>query len=235
MLVTARLRLRAFTPGDLRSLLAYRRDPDVARYQYWPANYTEAEGSAFISEVSSAVLGSCTWVNVAAELKTTGELIGDVALRVEPDRTAGEIGVTFASHRQGCGYAREAVAALCTFAFEDAKLPRLFARRHPQYACRTPAPSVGLSRLRRLTPCHVQGRAVRRALLRALLARAPWLTWAFISTRPREVRKLISGSVAALHPILGGPGRRTPESARTVGHRTRPSSELRSSVVRPRR
>lgn len=129
VIVTARLRLRAFTPGDLQSLLAYRSDPEVARYQSWSANYTEAEGRAFISAVSSATLGgSGTWVNVAAELRTTGELIGDVALRVEADRSAGEVGFTFASNRQRCGYAREAVAALCNFALEEARLPRLFAR-----------------------------------------------------------------------------------------------------------
>jgi RimJ/RimL family protein N-acetyltransferase len=124
---TARLELRRFTPGDLRSLLAYRRDPDVARYQSWSANYPESEARAFIATVGSATLGARAWVNVAVELKANRELIGDVALRVDQDRTSGEIGFTFAPAFQGCGYAREAVSALCAFASVELRLRRLYA------------------------------------------------------------------------------------------------------------
>lgn len=125
MFATARLQLRRFTDSDLPALLAYRRDPDVARYQSWTADFSESDGRAFIAAVSSVALGACTWVNVAVVLKTNQELIGDVALRVDPDLGAGEIGFTFAGAYQGRGYAHEAVTALCTFAFRDLKLSRL--------------------------------------------------------------------------------------------------------------
>lgn len=72
-------------------------------------------------------LGGTDWVNVGIELRATGELIGDVALRVDSDRSAGEVGFTLDSSRHGRGYGREAVGALCVFALKDLKLSRLFA------------------------------------------------------------------------------------------------------------
>ena len=50
-----------------------------------------------------------------------------MALRVDEDRTSGEIGFTFAPEYQRCGYAREAVSALCTFASVELRLRRLYA------------------------------------------------------------------------------------------------------------
>ena len=125
MIVTARLELRPFVRDDLAAFVAYRGDPEVARYQSWSPEFSEADGEAFIAAVSARVLGGTEWVNVGVVLRETGVLIGDVALCVDPDRQCGEIGFTFATKYQGHGYGREAVGTLCGFAFEEAKLPRL--------------------------------------------------------------------------------------------------------------
>ena len=46
---TARLRLRRFAEADLPAFIAYRNDPDVARYQSWEG-ISEAEAVAFVRE-----------------------------------------------------------------------------------------------------------------------------------------------------------------------------------------
>ena len=46
-LETPRLILRHFQPSDLPTLLVYRNDPEVAKYQGW-SSLTEAEAEAFI-------------------------------------------------------------------------------------------------------------------------------------------------------------------------------------------
>ncbi len=47
---TARLRLRQFAPQDIEAFLAYRNDPDVARYQGWEAT-SRQEAEDFIAEI----------------------------------------------------------------------------------------------------------------------------------------------------------------------------------------
>ena len=47
---TPRLRARAFTLADLDEFVAYRADPDVARYQSW-SDYTAGAGRALIASM----------------------------------------------------------------------------------------------------------------------------------------------------------------------------------------
>ena len=119
MIVTTRLRLRPFTMADLDALLAYRRDPEVARYQSWSETFSEADGRAFIEAVSSTPLGTPNeWVNYVIE--RTGAVIGDVGLRVGSE--GAQIGFTLSRTHQGHGYAAEAVEALCDFALQRCRL-----------------------------------------------------------------------------------------------------------------
>src|SRR6185437_16278254 len=55
-LETARLRLRRFREDDLEPFLAYRNDPEVARYQSWE-HTSLAEAQAFIQAEQAARLG----------------------------------------------------------------------------------------------------------------------------------------------------------------------------------
>lgn len=124
---TDRLRLRPFTKGDLDALLTYRRDPEVARYQSWSSDFAETAGKAFIEGVSEVQLGTPgRWVNLAVELSSTQTVVGDVALCVEPDGSAGQIAFTFSRDHQGNGYAREAAGALVDFAWRALRLPIVY-------------------------------------------------------------------------------------------------------------
>jgi RimJ/RimL family protein N-acetyltransferase len=127
-LETARLRLRRFRADDLARFMAYRNDPDVARYQSWES-ISLAEAQAFIQAERDAWMGSPgVGVQIAIELRATGELIGDCYFRIEPDdpRQA-EIGYTLATHAQGQGLATEAVSAWLTYAFGAFALHRITA------------------------------------------------------------------------------------------------------------
>ncbi len=122
MIHTQRLRLRPFTMSDLDGFVAYRKEPDVARYQSWSEEFTEEDGRAFIESVSSTPFGTPgAWVNLAIEHVSTKRLIGDVAHRREPDGTGAEIGFTLSTAAQGQGHATEAVGALCTLSLESVR------------------------------------------------------------------------------------------------------------------
>jgi RimJ/RimL family protein N-acetyltransferase len=119
---TERLTIRRFQSDDLDSFVAYRADPDVARFQSWE-NFTRADGAAFIAEMLRQHPDTPgEWFQFAIELKSTGKMIGDCALHVFADRrTEAEIGFSLASAYQGNGYAREALAGLLDYAFSVLK------------------------------------------------------------------------------------------------------------------
>jgi hypothetical protein len=98
-LESERLILRRFADSDLAPFLAYRNDPEVARYQAWES-CTEHEASAMIEEMKSLQPGAPgEWFQFAIELKQTGALIGDCALKVEQDGRQAEIGFTLSRER----------------------------------------------------------------------------------------------------------------------------------------
>ena len=123
-----RLILRRFEDSDLDLFVAYRNDPEVARYQSWDS-FDEREAKAFIREMASAQPGvPGDWFQFAVESRETGELVGDCALQVdgqEPYRA--ELGFTLAREHQGKGFASEAVSRLLTYAFTSLDLHRIFA------------------------------------------------------------------------------------------------------------
>jgi len=131
--------LRRFRDSDLASFVAYRNDPEVARYQSWDS-FDEREARAFIREMGSAQPGvPGEWFQFAVESKESGNLVGDCALQVdgqEPYRA--EIGFTLAREHQGRGFASEAVSRLLDFAFEELGLHRIVAiadcRNEPSWA-----------------------------------------------------------------------------------------------------
>ena len=102
-----RLILRRFKDSDLAPFVAYRNDPEVARYQSWDS-FDEQEAGAFIREMASAQPGvPGDWFQFAVESKEAGVLVGDCALQVdgqEPYRA--ELGFTLATTQ-----AREATSA----------------------------------------------------------------------------------------------------------------------------
>jgi RimJ/RimL family protein N-acetyltransferase len=123
-----RLILRRFTDADLAPFVAYRNDPEAARYQSWDS-FDEQEARAFLREMESTQPGvPGEWFQFAVESKETGGLVGDCALQVDGQEPyKAEIGFTLAQEHQGKGYASEAVARLLDYAFDDLGLHRVVA------------------------------------------------------------------------------------------------------------
>jgi RimJ/RimL family protein N-acetyltransferase len=129
-IVTPRLELRLLAHEDVPAFVAYRRDPDVARYQSWDATYTTADGERLVAAQHGVDFGEPgPWVQVAVIDRATGALCGDCAGRVatDPPRTA-EVGVTLAPAWQGRGLATEALGAVVARLFDRHGIHRVYAQ-----------------------------------------------------------------------------------------------------------
>jgi RimJ/RimL family protein N-acetyltransferase len=132
-LETKRLILRSFEERDIEPFRLYRSDPEVAKYQGWEAPYSLEQAVKFVNEMKNKVPGTQgEWFQIALELKSSGEMIGDCAFQVlaEDDQQA-EIGFTLAPQFQGQGYAAEAVKCLLGYLFGDLGLHRVRANCDP--------------------------------------------------------------------------------------------------------
>ncbi len=135
-LVSDRLRLRRFARSDLTTFLAYRSDPDVARYQDWDAPYPRADGERMICELLGEHPDTTgQWFQYAMVLRGTGELIGDCASGTDAtDPRQAEIGFTLRPEFQGQGYATEAARLLLGYLFGARSKHRVTARCDPRNA-----------------------------------------------------------------------------------------------------
>jgi RimJ/RimL family protein N-acetyltransferase len=113
-LTSERLVLRRFRPEDLDAFVAYRSDPEIARYQSWEAPYPPGQARQFLQELATIHPDTPgEWFQFAVALRTTDRLIGDCAAHVPADDTRqAEIGFTLAPEHHGHGYATEAVRRL---------------------------------------------------------------------------------------------------------------------------
>ena len=125
---TPRLRARAFTDADVDPFVAYRADPDVARYQSW-ADYTRAQGEALVAEMQGLTPGTPgRWLQLALADKDDDALVGDLAFKVDADEPReAEVGFTLAPAHQGRGLASEALGGLLDWAFATFGLHRVVA------------------------------------------------------------------------------------------------------------
>ena len=118
-LVTERLVLRRSRPEDAEAISAYRSDPDVHRYQGW--DRIDPDGvRAEIEDMARRAPGEPGgWVQLSAEDRSNGRLVGDVGLSLA-DGEAGviKVGYTIAPTFQRRGYATEAVGALVAYAID---------------------------------------------------------------------------------------------------------------------
>ncbi len=127
-LETPRLRLRHFVDSDLLAFMAYRKDPEVARYQSWES-INDPEARAFIQEqkaIQPGVPGK--GFQIAIELKAKGVLIGDCYFKInELDDRQAEIGFSLSHAYQRQGFATEAVSCFINYAFLTFDLHRIIA------------------------------------------------------------------------------------------------------------
>lgn len=125
---TARLIARPLAERDLEAFVAYRRDPQVARFQSW-SRYGRTEGRALIAAMEQLTLGvPGHWYQIALELRAGGALVGDLATKVnaqEPSEM--EMGFTLSPAHQGNGFATEAVRGLLRLAFGTMTMHRVVA------------------------------------------------------------------------------------------------------------
>lgn len=109
--------------------MAYRRDPDVARWQSWTPAYSAADADDLIAGQPTGIAsGSGQWLQLAVRDVQTGVLLGDVAVHALADQPdTYEVGVTMAAGSQGRGIATEALGAVVELLFAEQRAHRVIA------------------------------------------------------------------------------------------------------------
>jgi ribosomal-protein-alanine N-acetyltransferase len=127
---TKRLFLRPFQESDLPAYHAQiGSDPDVMRYlpggQALPQEEFKSWVDHFIEHWQARGYGF-----LVAELRSTGQLIGDCGLQWLDDLNEVEVGYAFGKAYWGQGYASEAARASLRWGFEDLGLASIVAVTH---------------------------------------------------------------------------------------------------------
>ena len=120
-LLTKRLSIEPLGKQDLAKFVAYRQDPEVARYQGWDVSFSEIQALDLLQSQQNVTIPSAgNWLQLAIHDQTTGELLGDLALHsLDQEGLSYEIGFTLARENQGKGFASEALKRFTTFLFEE--------------------------------------------------------------------------------------------------------------------
>ncbi len=95
------------TVEDAATVVGYRNDGDVARYQDWPMPYPLAEAERMTHE--SELLGgpiAGEWVDLAIDVD--GEMVGEMSVWIDHSSEFAMIGYTIAAEHQGNGFSVEA-------------------------------------------------------------------------------------------------------------------------------
>jgi RimJ/RimL family protein N-acetyltransferase len=197
---TQRTLLRRLTPADAPVLAAYRSDPDVARHQGWDLPFTAQDAAELIAnqlDLTGPAPGR--WIQVGIE--HGGELIGDLAIWLDPGGALATLGYTLRRHHQGHGLAIEAVGAAVDRLFALTGVHRIGATADPEH--------LRSARLLERLGFRYEGRAIAAADVRgewldddlyALLAqdRAAWLDRT--TGGPKRVR-LVHVDPANVHQV----------------------------------
>lgn len=118
--------LRRLVMSDLPAFLAYRSDPDIARYQSW-GETDEASARGLIECMADMTVPTPgAWCQVAVA-GADDALLGDMGLHLSEDGTQAEIGITLSKNAQGSGAATMAVRAAIALLFQTASLNRIVA------------------------------------------------------------------------------------------------------------
>ncbi len=128
-ILTDRLSIQPLSNADVDSFVEYRHTPEIARFQSWDTDYSTQQASELIeSQAGIEFPAKSEWLQIGIRLRSTGELIGDVAVHnMDTDEPSVELGFTLATQHQQLGYAREAVGAAIEAIRGDQPSVRLFA------------------------------------------------------------------------------------------------------------
>ncbi len=121
------LEVSPLTAADLAPFVAYRRDPAVARYQSWDADYSAADARALLaSQDGWDFPPKGEWMQYG--IRSSGELVGDVAVhRLSSQPDTFELGVTIAPAEQGRGVATQVLGAAASHLFAERGAHRVYA------------------------------------------------------------------------------------------------------------
>ena len=110
--------LRRLALADLSAFQAYRRDPELARYQGWSA-MSDDEALAFLREMSAMPRPAPgEWLQLGIADADGVRIVGDIGLCLAADAGHAEIGFTLAADAQGRGIATAAVREAIAWLFE---------------------------------------------------------------------------------------------------------------------
>ena len=129
LLETDRLLLRRFTEADLDAFLAYRNDPEVAKWQGWSVPYPREKAVEFIEEMKNRDPNEPGgWLQIAIVTKSENEFIGDAAFFVKKDdNRQAYIGCTIMQKHWRKGYGVEATRRLLAYLFDERDMHRVIA------------------------------------------------------------------------------------------------------------
>jgi RimJ/RimL family protein N-acetyltransferase len=123
LLTTERLVIDPLGPADAATFVAYRRSPEVARFQTWGTDYSLADAERLIAaQPAQGIPNPGEWVQLALRRRESPREahLGDVAVGADAEQPdTYELGVTLDPRHQGRGYAGEALAAVIHWLMTD--------------------------------------------------------------------------------------------------------------------
>jgi RimJ/RimL family protein N-acetyltransferase len=127
--LTERLLLRLFRPGDLDDVTAFQADPEIVRYLYWEPRSRDESREWLAARIAADRLGAeGDAVALAVERRSDGRVIGSVnAWWRSVEHRQAEIGYVLVGDAHGQGFAYEATAALLDVLFPMLDLHRVYA------------------------------------------------------------------------------------------------------------
>lgn len=121
---TARLLLRPFQPGDVADALAYRNDPEFARYlPHVPQPFTLRDAEEFVTRNITEPWHELPTFAVVVD----DHVIGTVNLEIDHAARRAMLGYAIARAHWGRGIATEGATAACEWAFAAHDLAEIWA------------------------------------------------------------------------------------------------------------
>jgi len=132
-LETPRLLIRRLEPGDVDALVALWTDPEVTRYVGGPREPAKLRAGLEADAAAPAAPAMDLWTVVE---KASGRVVGNCGLleKTVDGQAEVELAYVLARSAWGHGYATEAAAAVCRYAFETLSLRRLVSLVDPPNA-----------------------------------------------------------------------------------------------------
>jgi RimJ/RimL family protein N-acetyltransferase len=122
-----RLRIRRFDPRDADALVAYRSEPEVARFQSWGETFPIEAANTLIRAFAEGDADRPGWFQWAIERIDHPGIVGDIGVDLNRDGRQAVIGYTVAQAFQGRGYATEIIARLVEHLLVERGLHRVTA------------------------------------------------------------------------------------------------------------